>query len=57
MIASWEPWPVLAIAYLIRRSATFQTVGNILRRHGLAPAPKRSQNTTWKEFIRSAAIC
>src|SRR5712691_1059602 len=30
-----------------------QTVGNILRRHGLAPAPKRSQNTTWKEFIAS----
>jgi putative transposase len=30
-----------------------QTIGNILRRHGLAPAPKRSQNTTWKEFIRS----
>jgi len=30
-----------------------QTVGNILRRHGLAPAPKRSQNTSWKEFIAS----
>ena len=30
-----------------------QTVGNILRRHGLAPAPKRSQNTTWKDFIAS----
>src|SRR5215475_309790 len=29
-----------------------QTVGNILRRHGIAPAPKRSQTTTWKEFIR-----
>ena len=29
-----------------------QTVGNILRRHNLAPAPKRSQSTTWKEFIR-----
>jgi hypothetical protein len=29
-----------------------QTVGNVLERHGLAPAPKRSQNTTWKEFIR-----
>jgi transposase InsO family protein len=28
-----------------------QTIGNILRRHGIAPAPKRSQNTTWKEFI------
>jgi transposase InsO family protein len=30
-----------------------QTVGNVLRRHGLAPAPKRSQNTTWKDFITS----
>jgi putative transposase len=28
-----------------------QTVGNILKRHGMAPAPKRSQNTTWKDFI------
>jgi putative transposase len=28
-----------------------QTVGNVLKRHGLAPAPKRSQNTTWREFI------
>src|SRR5919107_2930848 len=30
-----------------------QTVGNILRRHGIAPAPKRTQTTTWKDFIRS----
>jgi putative transposase len=30
-----------------------QTVGNVLRRHGIEPAPKRSQNTTWKEFIQS----
>jgi putative transposase len=30
-----------------------QTVGNVLRRHGMEPAPKRSQNTTWKEFIQS----
>ena len=29
-----------------------QTVGNILRRHDIAPAPKRSQTTTWNEFIR-----
>jgi putative transposase len=29
-----------------------QTVGNILRRHDIAPAPKRSQTTTWTEFIR-----
>ena len=30
-----------------------QTVGNVLRRHRIAPAPKRSQNPTWKEFIQS----
>ena len=30
-----------------------ETVGNVLRRHGIAPAPRRSQNTTWKEFIRT----
>jgi hypothetical protein len=28
-----------------------QTVGNILRRHGIAPSPKRSQITTWKDFL------
>jgi hypothetical protein len=28
-----------------------QTVGNILRRHAMAPAPKRSQTTSWKDFI------
>jgi hypothetical protein len=28
-----------------------QTVGNILRRHGMAPAPKRSRTTSWKDFI------
>jgi putative transposase len=30
-----------------------QTVGNILKRHGLPPAPERKQTTTWKEFIRT----
>ena len=28
-----------------------QTVKNILRRHGIAPAPKRSQITSWKDFL------
>jgi transposase len=30
-----------------------QTVGTILKRHGLPPAPEREKTTTWKEFIRS----
>jgi transposase InsO family protein len=30
-----------------------QTVGNILKRHGIPPAPARKKTTTWKEFIRT----
>jgi transposase len=30
-----------------------QTVGNILRRHGFSPAPKRKQAISWKDSIRS----
>ena len=30
-----------------------QTVGNILKRHGLPPAPERKRTTTWREFIRT----
>ena len=29
-----------------------QTVGNVLRRHGLPPAPERKRTTTWSAFIR-----
>src|SRR6266478_3122673 len=29
-----------------------QTVGNILKRHGVPPAPVRKTTTTWKAFIR-----
>jgi len=30
-----------------------QTVGNILREHGIEPAPERKRQTTWKTFIQS----
>jgi putative transposase len=30
-----------------------QTVGNILRRHDIPPAPQRKQTGSWKEFIRA----
>src|SRR6266496_3807045 len=29
-----------------------QTVGNILKRHGIPPAPERRKTMTWREFIR-----
>jgi transposase len=28
-----------------------QTVGNILKRHGLPPAPERKKTVTWREFV------
>jgi putative transposase len=30
-----------------------QTVGNVLRRHNIPPAPERERATTWAEFIRA----
>ena len=30
-----------------------QTVGNILQRHGIPPAPERQCTTTWTDFIRA----
>jgi hypothetical protein len=35
------------------REVSDQTVGNVLRRHGIEPAPKRGQRTSWNEFIRA----
>jgi hypothetical protein len=29
----------------------------VLRRHGIPPAPKRSQTTTWKDFISAHCLC
>lgn len=43
-----------AVANLGHRIAD-ETVGNILRKHGIAPAPKRSQVTTWKNFLAAHA--
>ena len=37
----------------IGRRVSDQTVGNILRRHGIPPAPKRKHTTSWRDFIRA----
>src|SRR6266581_237148 len=34
-------------------TVSHQTVGNVLKRHGIPPAPERKTTTTWKEFIRT----
>ena len=37
----------------LRHRLSDQTMGNILRRHDIPPAPKRKQTTSWKDFIRA----
>jgi len=29
----------------------FKSIGNILKKHGIEPAPERSRKTTWREFL------
>jgi Homeodomain-like domain len=33
-----------------------QTVGNVLRRHGIAPTPERKRTRTWAEFILNPGV-
>jgi putative transposase len=50
---SWGyDWIVGALANL-GHEVSDQTVGNVLRRHGVPPAPQRKRTTTWAAFIRA----
>jgi hypothetical protein len=40
-----------AMADIGYRRLSDQTVGNILQRHGIPPAPERKRTTTWADFI------
>jgi ABC transporter substrate binding protein (PQQ-dependent alcohol dehydrogenase system) len=47
MTGLWAPWPNLGY------EVSDQTVGNVLQRHGVPPAPERKRTTTWAEFIQA----
>ena len=51
--SSWDYDRIVGALANLGQEISGQTVGNILRRHGIAPAPKRKQSTTWSDFIRS----
>jgi putative transposase len=49
-------WGYRRIAGALRNlghQISHQTVANLLKRHGIAPAPDRTRTTNWPEFIRS----
>src|SRR5664280_2079560 len=47
MTGLWGLWPIWGY------EVSDQTVGNVLQRHGLPPAPERKHTTTWATFIRA----
>jgi hypothetical protein len=49
----WGYRRLVAAPSNLGHEVSHQTIANILRRHGLGPAPEREKTTTWREFIRS----
>ena len=49
---SWGYDRIVGALANLRHEVSDQTVGNVLRRHGIPPAPERKRRTTWAEFIR-----
>jgi transposase InsO family protein len=50
---SWGYDRVVGALANLGLTVSAQTVGHVLKRHGIAPAPERKTTTTWKEFIRT----
>ena len=51
--SSWGYDRIVGALANLGHEVSDQTVGNVLRRHGLSPAPQRKHTTTWAEFIRA----
>jgi putative transposase len=50
---SWGYDRIAGVLHHLGYAISDQTVGNILKRHSILPAPERKKTTTWKEFIRT----
>lgn len=50
---SWSYDRIVGAMANLGHKLSHQTVGNILERHDIPPAPKRRKSTSWKDFIRA----
>src|SRR5215831_10534309 len=50
---AWGYDRIVGVLANLGLTVSHQTVGNILKRHGLPPAPERNKIMTWGEFIRT----
>jgi len=51
--SGWGYDRIVGALAILGHRVSDQTVANILRRFGIPPAPKRRQQTSWADFIRS----
>jgi len=50
---SWGYDRIVGALATLASTVSDQTMGNILKCHGIAPAPERKTTATWKEFLRT----
>lgn len=50
---SWGYRRIVGALSNLGHNISHQTVANVLKRHGLAPAPERDKRIAWRDFIRS----
>jgi hypothetical protein len=50
---SWGYKRIVGALDNVGHQASRETVANILKRHGMAPAPERGKRMLWKDFIQS----
>jgi len=50
---AWGYRRIVGAVNNLGHQVSHQTVANVLKRHGLEPAPERQKKTSWKDFIRS----
>lgn len=50
---SWDYDRIVGAMANLGYTLSDQTVGNILQRHSIPPAPERKRTTTWSDFIRA----
>ena len=50
---SWGYDRIVGALANLKHRISDQTVGNILKAHGIEPAPERKRQTTWKTFVSS----
>jgi putative transposase len=50
---SWGYDRIVGAFANLEHRLTDKPVGNVLRRHGISPEPKRKQSISWKDFIRA----